>query len=281
MNSIGKQSAQIISIAVTCFVLKYFCYIYLARLLPASDYGDFAVALSMAFLMSVLVDFGASKIVLHYVQLYQKKGDLSHLSGLLRGYILVTLLFSVLIAISGSIIGYIDVYMHELHGEHGHPSILNIVHKSSSEALHPFILALWFVPFLSIINILASVLKCIHLSVIFELPRLLDFSLLILFLFLCVSFGFEVTDWTGVALFGVATIIMFLIYVGLAFHYVPLSYVNYTPKYNWREWLMLALPMMVSHLFFLILTVILFPLKTERNFSPVKYRHCFLAYALF
>jgi len=253
MERLAKKSTQIISIAVIAFVIQYFCYVYLARILPASDYGDFVVAISLALLMSVLVDFGASKIVLHYVQLYQNKGDMPHLSGLLRGYILLTLIFSLFIAIVGSVAGYIDVILHHAHSEHGHPSLLNFVHKSNSVELHPLILALWFVPFISLANILASVLKCIRLSVIFELPRLVNFSLLIIFLFVFALFGYKVNDWSGIAFYGVATIVAFVIYVGFAVRYVPLSYVKYTPRYQWREWLTLAFPIMASHLFFLVL----------------------------
>ena len=231
-----KESAQIVSIAAVGFVLQYSYNIYLARLITATDYGDFAVGISMLLLLAMLVEIGASKTMPKYIHIYQRNGNLAGISGLLRGYITVTLAFAFIVAILSSGLAYFD---------------LEITHKADSSQLHPLFLALWFLPLLAVSNILASSLKCIKPRSNSELPRASVYGLALFFLWLFTALGFQSNDWTGTTLFGSATFIVFVIYLFLTLHYVPRNYIKTSPTYAWREWLSTSLPIMVSAMLFL------------------------------
>lgn len=235
MDSIVKKSAQIIVASCIGYVLQYLCHLYLANLMSPADYGNFAVAVSMVFFLSMLVESGASKTFPKYIHYYQHSKDASLLSGFLRTYLVATLLLSVLVICIGSILGYLD---------------LNMTNKGNLKEMHPLILALWFVPFVALSNQLTSLLKCIKLRVIFEVPRLAVFGLPILFIWILSLFGFKENDWSGVALFGGANLVVFVIYIYLAARHIPSAYIKTKPQYAWREWFGTAFPIMISHLFF-------------------------------
>lgn len=231
-----KESAQIVCIAAIGFVLQYSCNIYLARLISASDYGDFVVAISMLLLLAMLVEIGASKTMPKYIHFYQRDEDIARISGLLRGFFLVTLLFSFLVAVLSNGLAYLD---------------LRITHKAAGTELHPFFLAIWFLPLIALSNILVSSLKCIKPRSNSELPRASLYGLTLLFLWMFTALGFRSSDWTSIALFGAANILVLAIYLFLVFHYVPRHYIKTRPKYEWREWLTTSLPIMLSAMLFL------------------------------
>jgi len=235
MDSLVKKSVQIIVVACIGYVLQYLCHLYLANLMSPAEYGNFAVAVSMAFFLSMLVESGASKTFPKYVHYYQQRKELSLLSGFLRTYFIATLLLSILVIFVGSVLAYLD---------------LSITSKGNPNETHPLILALWFVPFVAFSNLLTSLLKCIKLHVLFEAPRLAVFGLPILFVWILSLFGFKENDWYGVALFGVANLVVCAIYIYLAARHVPSAYIKTKPQYAWREWFGTAFPIMISHLFF-------------------------------
>lgn len=236
MAKFDKESVQVICIAAVGFVLQYACNIYLARLLLATDYGDFAVGISMLLLLAMLVDLGANKTIPKYIHSYQRKDDIAHIAGLLRGFSSVALLFAFLVALFGSGLAYCD---------------LAITHKGGTTLLHPLILALWLLPLVALSNILASSLKCINPHSNAELPRASSYGLTLLFLWVMTAFGFQLNDWSGMTVFGMANVVVLAIYLFLTLHYVPRHYLTTTPKYAWREWLTTSLPIMLSAMLFL------------------------------
>jgi len=236
MAKFDKESAQIIFVAAIGFVLQYTCNIYLARLISANDYGDFAVGISVLLLLAMLVDVGATKTIPKYIHSYQRKADIARISGLLRGFTTLAFLFAFLIALLSSGLAYLD---------------LDITYKAGTELLHPLFLAVWLLPLVALSNILASSLKCINPRSNSELPRASSYGLTLLFLSIFTGLGFQANDWSGMTLFGIANVVILAIYIFLALHYIPRNYINTVPTYEWREWLTTSLPIMVSAMLFL------------------------------
>lgn len=232
-----KKIIQILLVLVSGYFLQYFSHIYLANIISAIDYGDFAVATSMASLFTMLVELGASRVIPKYIPHYQQNGDISYISGLLRGYFIIATLLSITIAIVGSVLGYLD---------------FSIAHKAGTKELHPFIFILWFLPFMASSKIISALLKCFNLDIISELPsRLLLYLLLFLSLCILKSLGSTEMELFSIILFGICNLITLVAYLFLFYYVVPSNYIKVVPQYEWCKWLNTSLPIMFALLIFM------------------------------
>ncbi len=236
MESIKKEVIQVIFLATANFALQYLSHLYMANLLTPSDYGAFAVSISIITLLSMVVELGASKSLPKYVHLYQKNEDFSHISGLLRMHLKLVIGISFLIIAVGNALTYFQP---------------DLAYKTDNPLYQPLVLILWAIPFITMSNILATLLKCIHLNIIFNLPRSALFGLVILFLWIGDRAGVKETGVLGAIVFNCAAIFIFFIYICMALHYVPQPYYKSTPQYDWKKWFAMSLPMMASNLLFL------------------------------
>jgi len=100
------------------YAADYIFNITLSRLLPTSEYGDYKVAYSFAFLLSVVVMLGGDRAALKYLSGPLSRNDSSGVWEFTRFYLLISLVLSALVVCTTLAASYFHLDIVDLEGHH-------------------------------------------------------------------------------------------------------------------------------------------------------------------
>lgn len=206
--------------------LDYLLQVYVGRNLGAEDYGDYAVAISATILISYLCGLGAEDTVPRFLQTYQSKGQFARMVGFLRAYLVAILLFSAVISM-----GWMCFI-----GVMGHDRIN-----------HPLEIIWWLIPLLSVAEFFFITLTNFGRPLLSASIHQLVLPLLTLGgVFLFATEGGPLTDYRAVIAHVIAAAFVLPLLLALILRIFPRETWMLNPTYEWRLWVITAIPMLVS-----------------------------------
>ena len=222
---------QILGVAST-----YISRIFLARWMGTTEYGIYEYVLACTFLLAILTELGLPGAILRLIPEYRVKEDKSQLRGLLRGSLPIVFGAGLSMATIGSLL------------------LLTFEGARNWTYSQPLLVGLWLVPFLSAIDLQSEMARTVQRIALARAP------IKVLFPILLVPFAFFARQnevrLSSLTILGGSIGILGAI---AAFQYWQLAKIfrpeieKAKPIYNLKAWFAIALPMLLSHGFLLIL----------------------------
>jgi O-antigen/teichoic acid export membrane protein len=212
--------------------LTYLLQVLLARWLGATEYGTYEYVGTIGLLLAFLSGLGISGAALRFIPAYRVQGDWSRLRGIIWGSWAQTLLASVAIACCGSLMLW------------GKPSHFQSV----------LMLGLWSVPLLAIMRLQLEMARGMKQIVLAYVPTKLFYPLLMMggsLIWIKTQSGFSsiqalIISMITLAIVLIAQVILFL-------QRLPAEVKQAQPLFQFRQWILVALPLLFIDGSFLIL----------------------------
>jgi O-antigen/teichoic acid export membrane protein len=143
-KAILKSSLLIIFLSLLSYCADYGVNLHLTKLLKASDFGDYAIAMSWVMLWSTVISLGGAKSIVRFFPSYFSNHDTARGAGIIHFYIWTATALGLAIALIGLAMAWFNV---------------KGLHKYDMQTFHPLVLALFMLPLVSRANIHAAVLQ--------------------------------------------------------------------------------------------------------------------------
>jgi O-antigen/teichoic acid export membrane protein len=233
-HNVFAGSASIFVITGVGLLLNFAFDISLARLLTPEDFGDFSIAMSLAFFWTAVALLGGDQSLRKFLPLYLHS-DPAREQGLLRFYLLATISIGLSIAIFGTVLAYFDVH---------------VFTSTGFDSYHPLIFALWLLPFICVIQLSSTILQIAHFHVSALLPvKIVLPTFLLLSLWAGYFLGIRHSAWLVLAYFAVVSFVVMLTQVSLIkkLAHITLHRVKHV-VFEQNKWLTLSIPAMFTML---------------------------------
>ena len=219
-------NAVTLLIMVVSWGLEYLLQVYVGRHLGAEDYGDYAVAISAATLISYLCGLGAEDTIPRFLQTYQSSGQFTRMVGFLRAHLAAILVFSAVTCAGGMV-------------------VVGVVWGDRMD--HPLMIIWWLIPPLAVAEFLYIALTNFGRPVLSAGIHQLALPLLTIGgVFLLTILGGNLTDYRAVGVHALAAVFILPLYLVLVLRIFPKETWMLCPAYEWRLWVITALPMLFS-----------------------------------
>ncbi|MGC9526764.1 MAG: flippase [Limnospira sp.] len=237
LGALARGAGVAFAVQVSGMGLTYFVHVLLAGRMGTAEFGIYEFVLASTLLLSVLAQLGFPTAVLRLISQYRVTGQWGHLAGLIRGSwrlssiagMSIGLLVTVILGVSG-----IDrVWIYSV----------------------PLQVGVWMVPLFAIAQLQSEIARALQKVALAYVP----FRLLWPFLVAIGTFGLLAM---GVPLTGVCVLQLSLLTLAIAIG-VQLVLLRRTferefppasPVYRPREWLRVALPLLLQGVFFIVLS---------------------------
>ena len=163
------KSATSFVIRIAGQILSLVVVMALTRLLALEDYGTYAVLMSLAMILSIVVKEGAPNLWTRYSASYLAVSNYPHYKGMCLTAFFYTLLMSLFVVMLA--------WLFQAQILHFYPAI---------DAAH-FLYVLWFVPFLGGIYALHGLMKGLHLVLWAQIPEFIVRPILFIIMMLVVA----------------------------------------------------------------------------------------------
>lgn len=201
--------------------------VVVARLLGVSQFGIYSMATAWIYVLALLATLGFNHALLRYVPFYLAQGDLGSLRGIIRRSNLWAGLAALIIASSGI------VALHTF--------------KVDAAIALPFILALLAIPFQVLSSLRQAVLRGMDKIAHALAPEFIfrPVMLILLLLGMATIAGRPLEASTAFSLSLVAVILSFGMGAFWQYRLLPKGFRNHAPVYRDREWLHVAMPLLL------------------------------------
>jgi O-antigen/teichoic acid export membrane protein len=233
-HNVFAGSALIFVITGVGLLLNFAFDISLARLLTPEDFGDFSIAMSLAFFWTAVALLGGDQSLRKFLPLYLHS-DPAREQGLLRFYLLTTVAIGASIAIFGTLLAYFDVH---------------VFTNAGFDSYHPLILALWLLPFICVIQLSSTVLQIAHFNTQALLPfKIVLPTFLLLSLWAGYLLGIRHSAWLILIYFAIVSFLVMLTQVGLMKKLAHITFHRVKRVvFEHNKWLTLSIPAMFTML---------------------------------
>ncbi|MGB3237266.1 MAG: oligosaccharide flippase family protein [Geitlerinemataceae cyanobacterium] len=233
---LGRGAIVALFLQILGAIANYVAQIFLARWMGTSEYGIYEYVLACVVLLAILTALGLPGAVLRLIPEYRVKQDRSQLRGLLQGSLPIVFGMGLSIAAIGSVlILYVDFLQHWMYSQ-------------------PLLLGLWLIPFLSAIDLQSEIARAVGRIVLARAPRLVILpSAIILIAFFARTNNLKINSFTILS-----GSILVLAAIAL-FQFWQLDQIFRTqtetvkPVYDIKAWFGVALPLLLSTSFLIIL----------------------------
>ncbi len=239
LAELAKDTIVALIIQVTGLVLIYLVQIFLAQWMGKTEYGIYEYVMSWSLLLAIPAELGLPMTVLRLLPEYQLKQDWGKLHGLVRGSWLLALLNSLLLILLATGI------------------ILVINHYHSFVYATPLLFGMGLVLLQVLVRFQQETGRAMEDILTAFIPSQIVFPILLLcggFVLLQINHSL-----TSLSMIGIATL-MFLVVVvsqfGLLWQKLNKEYKPATPVYAYREWLGIAVVLLIQQASFAILSQI-------------------------
>ncbi len=228
LDALAKDAVVALSIQVVGIVLTYLVQVLLARWMGKTEYGIYEYVVSWSLLLSIPAGIGLPMTVVRLIPQYRVKQSWGYLRGIVRGSLILTLLASLLVCI-------------------GAAGILLFVNSSHSFVYGiPLLVGIGLIPLQALVKLelkTATAMEDIPLAYIpsqVVWPILLLGSGLLLF-----SSGYSLTSLPMIAASTLALLIAVLFQFLILAGKISKNVEPATPAYSYREWLNIALSLLL------------------------------------
>ena len=236
LSSLAKDATIALIIQVTGLVLTYLVQIFLARWMGKAEYGMYEYVMSWSLLLAIPAGLGLPRTVLRLVSEYRVKETWGVFHGIVRGSWMLTIVMGMAICLGGS----------------AAILILNYYHPFNYAI--PLLVGIWLIPLQALVELQLETARAVDDITLAYVPSLIIWP----FLLLCG--GFLVVEkqhhLTSVPMIGIATVMLFGVLVfqlWLLWDKVSKNFESATPIYEYREWLSIALTLLLQGAFRIIL----------------------------
>ncbi|NKB47442.1 MAG: oligosaccharide flippase family protein, partial [Legionellales bacterium] len=199
-NQVFGGTKAIFAITVLGALLTFVFDVSLARLLTPEDFGDFSIAMSLAFFWTVVALLGGDQSLRKFLPLYLHQ-DPSREQGLLRFYFTSTVFIGIGVAILGTVLAYFDV---------------QVFTETGFNQYHPLLLALWLLPLICVIQLTTVVLQISQHNISAMLPfRIVMPAFLLLVLWAGYLLGIQHSAWLVLIYFAAAILLVMIVQLNL------------------------------------------------------------------
>jgi len=220
----GASGTFALKIASTGLVL--ITSLVLARILWVKGYGTYIYAISWINLLSVLPVMGLPTLLTRKVACYKTQKDWGLLRGILHWSDQVVSIVSLGLV-------FLVVGIVWLLGGHLEPQIATSIW-----------IAMLMLPFLAFVSLRQGAMQGLGYVIVAQFPQMLVLPILFLILVGGLQFAFDLNASSAIGMRVLATMIAFLVGMGLFKKYLPSSVKEALPNYHKREWLMNTLPLL-------------------------------------
>lgn len=227
----GRETVIALIIQLGGLSLTYLLQIFLAQWMGRTEYGIYEFVMSCALLLSIPAGLGFPHTVLRLIPEYRVQENWTQLHGVVRGSWLLTILTSLvlMVLVTGGILTV----------NHFHPFVYAI----------PLLFGMGLVLLQALVRLQQEAARAMDDILLAFAPAQILFPLLVL------SSGFLTLQWnqdlTSLPMIGIASL-MFLIIVGFQFGLLRWKlnheFVPATPAYTYREWLKIALVLLIQQI---------------------------------
>lgn len=216
--------------------IAYLMQVLLARWMGAAEYGTYEYVITISTVLGFLAGLGLPTVALRFVAEYSTKQDWDHLRGVIWGIWWQNALSGTVIALAG---------------------MAWIVWLNAQSPLHQYtslILGMGAVPLLALIKLQLEMARGMRQIALAYAPSVVMYPLILLFgTYLWQQTHAALTSRTTIAI-ALGTLLMVLVTQLLIFqHRLPADMQTVRPVYAFRQWLLMALPLLLIDGSFLVL----------------------------
>ena len=234
---VARGTAIVFSIQVAGLALTYVAQVVLARVLGAREYGVYRYAWSWINLLGVLAALGFPTALQRFVPEYRTRGEPGLARGLLRGARWTTFLASVLAA------GIAALVFERAAGTWLEP-----------DQARALVLGSWIIPVVTALTLNTQIARSFHRMVAAFLPAQLGRPVAGIAAAAILAAGIAAATGTNaLLLFGAGVAIVVLVQWAWVAAIVPPDVRRSRPRTAWREWVAVALPLLLMTGFGLLL----------------------------
>ena len=236
MISFIRVSIFSLLIGVLSYCVITFLHIVLANILSPEDYGDYALAISLAVYWASVAELGGSNAADAVLPQYIADKNYAAEHGFIRFFVISAVVVGFLVAIIGTLLAWHD--------------FAALGKRMRTDHFHPLVYALWLLPAIGVVHLLKSIMlsyrRFIWSRATYDvlLP-----GLALLFIWYWASTHDKTADWHAVYLMGGAYV------ATLFFNYAVVKFFIYSriPKperlqYEITKWLKLSIPFLLIFL---------------------------------
>ncbi|PSO64776.1 MAG: flippase [Cyanobacteria bacterium QH_2_48_84] len=216
--------------------LTYIVQIFLARWMGTAEYGTYEYVVSWALLLAMLAELGLPNAVLRFIPEYKVKEDWGRLRGLLRGSWQLILGASLLLSLCGT-------------------AIVWWLGASQDWAYAtPMLVGIWMVPLMALARLQLEMARGIQEIVLAYAPfRVIWHLLTLLGAFVLFQRNQELTSVPALAIAILALLTVVTLQLWLLRHRLKAAIRPVAATYTPRQWLWVALPLLLTQGFQIIL----------------------------
>ncbi len=216
--------------------LTYFVQVFLARWMGKTEYGIYEYVISWSLLLAIPAGLGLPRTVLRLTTEYRVQQDWGRLGGIIRGSLLLTVLASFLVCLGST--GLILLLNHDHSFAYGTPLLIGI----------------WLVPLQALVQLLLETARAMKNVTLAYAPSEVIWPILLLSggLFFWQR-NHTLGSITTIELAMVMLAIALLLQFGLLWGKLNTELEATTPVYSYREWIRIALVLLLQIGFLTIL----------------------------
>ncbi|NES01370.1 MAG: flippase [Okeania sp. SIO2F4] len=228
-SALVKDVKVALIIQLTGLLLIYLVKVFLARWMGKTEYGIYEYVISWSLLLAIPAGLGFPRTVLRLISEYRVKQDWGRLGGIIRGSLLLTILNSILLCLVSTGL------------------ILLLNHYHSFAYAKPLLIGIWLVPLQALVQLFLETARAMKDVTLAYAPSLVIWPILLL------SGGLFFWQRNH-ALRSITTIEMAMVMLAIALSFqlwllwgkLNTEVEQTTPIYNYREWISIALVLLLQ-----------------------------------
>ena len=227
-----RKSTGILALTIVTALVQFGLTVSLANMLPPSQFGDLVVGMAVLTFGVNIALLGSERSITRFLPAYLRRDDMSAAIGYLK-------FFLPLILGCGLAAALIAEALHDT-------GVIGMFLGPEEARAHPYIIALWLVPFLALARLTARLLRGFQLYLFAVAPLQIGAPLFVLLVVLAAhALGLQLAESHVFLLLGVgylAALLTHLLLVPNRFR----SHLRSSGRYEIRTWIALSLPMMLT-----------------------------------
>ncbi|OGF53202.1 MAG: polysaccharide biosynthesis protein, partial [Candidatus Fraserbacteria bacterium RBG_16_55_9] len=225
-SAIARGAGISFAIRVLGFGLGYVVQVLLARWMGVAEYGTYAYVFAWATFLTIPAGLGLPTAVLRFIPEYKTKGDWARLRGVIRRSGQLTLFASLGLSSLGTILG------------------LGVFQGSPYST--PFLFGIWMLPLLALSDLQSEMSRALHrMTLSLGPPMILQRLLMIGGAAALLFAGYSLTSLPVIGMTMVTFLITLIVQRWLFYESLPRRVHQAVPVYETREWVRVALPLLI------------------------------------
>lgn len=237
LKELARDAGVALIIQFGGLILTYLLQVFLARWMGKTEYGIYEYVISWSIVLAIPASLGFPRAVLRLVAEYKVKKDWGRLQGVIRGSWLLTVLASFLLCLTA--IGV----------------ILLVDHYHNFVYARPLLLGMALVPLQALVQLQLETSRAMEDITLAFAPSLLIWPVLVLGgAFILVEEHYTLNSLAMISVATVVLLVVVMLQLGLLWNKLKKDFEPAPPVYCYREWLDIALVLLLQRAFMIILS---------------------------